>query len=742
MFIIVPFWLCGYKFRHPGTLDKMVSTFIFSHITVILAVYLLCIIGIYYRFSLILLLILICFFYRFFADPASRGKLISRFLYHLKNLADSVELSSVVIRNQIFTVRQTLLLIRKKIKNPFALLVLIAIFLYHMYITGYHSLTNMFYGTSDMYLHTEWAKFMQENVPFIGGVYPMGFHAVSIALADFFGFNFVTVMRMLGPVIAFLMLFTAYYLLSRTMRSSFAVLFAIGIYAVSALFPNWATERHFLALPQEYGAIFLYLCAYYLWAYLKEVKRLADGGILKGVSLFFESYDLVDIAGLKKKKAWYRMTYGSPKWYLVHLTISLALTFSIHPFITAFTGLMCLIIFLTHLRYLNKQAFSRLVLAVLIAFALAVLPMALGILKGNVLNRSFLWATSLVTEQAGIMSEEGGADDARAHIFKHIYDSLEGAGQFRRADDLDIVWLIPFFCFCILGIISAFIRYKNRERSEIFAAFSLYSFTMLLLYILAYLNIFTVMEYSRLYAYFNYSLPLVIAIGPELLYTLFHGDSAKWGGKIRNGIYLGLVTAISITAGVMIFNQYGFKYLQRVAMTQHNGAVTAYYQIRKEFPRHSWIIISSFVEYPQVFRDGFHYELSELVFGLYEGDTEPIIIDSENIFIYIVKRANKYGYLDSLVRLGEGDDLPFFDPNMAILDFNETVSGYGTATAYYNLFINNYMQAKALAWAEEFRENFPAEMRIYYEDENIIVYHLKQNIYELNDFRIVDYKGV
>ena len=757
LFVAIPFWVRGFRFRDENTAEKIVSTLLFSHLAIIFVVFILTFVGVYYRFSLILSLLFVCVGYRYLANPNSRGAFLTRLVYHAKNLADSVELPQVVMKNWRRSLKAGFILIAKKITNPFAFAVTVGIFAYRIYITSYHSLFNSFFGTSDMYVHTQWIKHMQVNEPFFGGVYPLGFHAVAMAVADVFGFNIVTVMQMIGSVMGFMLLYILYFLLSKTMRSHFAINLVLALFVLPELFPNWATDRHFLALPQEYGAIFLYLTAYYLWSYLKAVK-----GALKQAddSIFFESYDLVDIKGLKKKGSFYRLPYGSTKWYLVHFAITVSLTVLVHPFITVFAGILCGFIFLTHLHYLNWKAFGRLVAAVAIAFTVAILPLALGLLKGIPLNGSFTWAAEVLTE-TGVEIEFGAVDvqteDEHANypyknIFDYIFLNMKWARQFEKYDDLDQNWFAPALLILLFGIIAGFLPYRNRPRSEIFAAFSLYSITLVILYILSFLSIFALMEDSRLYTYFIYSLPLSLAVLPELFHSLLGGNpdlsatrgrvkkvKTKLSAKIKLAVYICAVIAVSVGGSYVIYQNYGMLRLQRVSMMQYNGAIKAYYQIRKEFPRNGWVVISSFAEYAQIFHDGYHFNISDFVFELelYE-DQEPFEMEAENIFLYIVKKPNKYNYVTSLVRLGEDPGLPPYDPDLVNIDLTAEAKDYDSYTIYSDLRLTGALQAKANAWAEEFKRNFPAEISVYYDDEDIRVYRIKQNIYDLNNFRIGD----
>jgi F0F1-type ATP synthase gamma subunit len=128
--------------------------------------------------------------------------------------------------------------------------------------------------------------------------------------------------------------------------------------------------------------------------------------------------------------------------------------------------------------------------------------------------------------------------------------------------------------------------------------------------------------------------------------------------------------------------------------------------------------------------------MSEFLFDLEDPDAdEPLTLDAENVFIYVVKKPNEYDYLTSLVQLGEKPDLEYYDPAMATLELS-LVEDVDYFDIYYNQFWNRVLQAKANAWAQEYMRNFPDEMTVYYEDDDITVYRLKQNPYELNNFRI------
>ena len=56
---------------------------------------------------------------------------------------------------------------------------------------------------------------------------------------------------------------------------------------------------------------------------------------------------------------------------------------------------------------------------------------------------------------------------------------------------------------------------------------------------------------------------------------------------------------------------------------------------------------------------------------------------------------------------------------------------------YYGIYENRLaLMSKAYFWAEKYMQYFPDQMSVYYEDMDIIIYEIKQNMYALNNFAI------
>lgn len=713
LFVLGPFWLRGYKLTGENVIDRLVETFLFNHVVIISMVYILTLIGIYYQFTLIIFLIFIAIGYRFWFKRKQTYLMIDKmnaYFFHIKDGSYSIK---VLAGDVLKSMNSWLISVLRKIKNPFGFICMLIIFGYGAYIRCYHPLVNMFFGSSDMYLHTEWTKYLIHNIPFYAGVYPLGFHAVVAFISSIFSINVVTVMRMLGSISGMLTIFSLFYILRRTMRSTFAISVALALYVVTDIFPFWATERQFLSLPQEYGTIFLYLAAYFLYKFMKD----------------------------KEKRD------------LICFVSAVSLTLLIHFYVTLFAALICICIFTACITYLNSKTFIKLIIGVSCALLIAVLPLATGLIKGIEFNGSMDWALSFIfgtdneeaeAEADALIDEVNDDKITLSMLLKSpsiLNNMLKKDGFYKSSNDLslfNINWFFPYLIATGISLIMPLFKFKGR-RQWVFPAFSLYSLLLCLLFILSYYNIFSIMEYSRLYVFFIYSIPLVIGVPFELLHNLL--CNTKRTAKIG---YIAIISAVGVTATIYItvFNR--FMPLGRIWQSQYNGAVLAYYDIVDNFPKNRWIIVSSMSEYSLCLFDGYHYEMIDFIMDMqdYNKHTKLYMNAEDDVFIFIVKRPNTYLDTD-LQYLGAFKPLPEIDRADVYTDLSleyGAMKGTGMIGIYQNFNANRVLQAKAYVWAEEYIKYFPKEMTCFYEDDEIIVYRIKQNPYALNNFAI-SYEG-
>ena len=694
LLMLLPFWLRGFRLSGEKALDKLVSSFLYGNVTVMLAVITLSLLKIYYRSTLILLLVIVALVYRFVLKRKQTMKILKDLLSNLFLFAKGYYPMRVILGKLPSKIRGWFQTMFGKINNPIALAFTLAIFAVAAYYRCYYMVNFMqipIVRTIDVFTHTEWMKFLMHNQPYYAGVYPFGYHSINAAISTIFDINIVTVVRAFGSISGMMIVFSLYYILRGTMKSKFAINVAMTLYIVTNVFSFGATERQWMALPQEYAMIFIYLTGYFLYKYMKD-KQFKD---------------------------------------LLNFGFGVALTLLTHFYGTIFAIFLCGAIFMFCIFHLNKKTFLRLAAGVLCGLLLAVTPLAGGLLKGIEFEGSMGWALSFLQtnntqEQKAntngsqnTPTESPQEDPDTASFAEQLMDLTSPELNF---DALELTWLIPYAVSCVLSLLILLFPLKERKRFAVFAAFSCYSLFILLLYILARLHIFSLTESLRLYMFLIYSVPLIICMPLELLHYLLYGTK-----KAARIVYIVLASMLSVAGIGLMIKEQRFMPLSRTSQMQYNGTMLAYYDILRDFEPDKWIMVSSVMEYPLCLFEGWHYELSDFMMELenYTPETK-LVMPAQDVFFFIEKRPIQW-YSDpiKLDPLDENDafvDLRQFDTRRSFL--------------YSNYDSNRVLQAKAYVWAKEYQQFFPNEMTVFYEDDEMIVYQIHQDTYVPNNFSI------
>ena len=175
------------------------------------------------------------------------------------------------------------------------------------------------------------------------------------------------------------------------------------------------------------------------------------------------------------------------------------------------------------------------------------------------------------------------------------------------------------------------------------------------------------------------------------------------------------------------------KELPTVYYFQTTGAMKATCDIIKHYEKDSWTIVSPVNETTLTYNHGYHYELWDFITELehYQEGME-LYIPTEYVFFYVEKMPIQlYGYS--------------FSVNDKILRKRDSVSveaamgeighDYKKADEYYK-YKRMQLMSRMYYWTKAYQKYFPDEMTVFYEDDEIVVYRLKQNTYALNNLAI------
>ena len=195
------------------------------------------------------------------------------------------------------------------------------------------------------------------------------------------------------------------------------------------------------------------------------------------------------------------------------------------------------------------------------------------------------------------------------------------------------------------------------------------------------------------------------------------------------------VAIVLATAIVIVFGGYTFS-SSSIFRLSYSSVTENYYKIKATHRKDTWTIVSTVDELSLTRNKGWHYELWEFIFRMEQYDpTRVIQIPTEYVYFVVEKRPLKYAEPTYL-----GEPLTLY-PRISKDSANQLLTEQTIRTSkksdYYGIYENRHaIMSKAYFWAEKYMAYFPDQMSIYYEDMDVIIYEIKQNMYALNNFAI------
>jgi len=718
VYFFIPFWIMGFRFHKGNAIDNLVKAFLVSNIVTMSLVYFLAIVGIYNLFTFLLMLVLIYIGYVYFISRESFVKKTNNLLTNFSGMHDGIFSFSIFYKrwkNEI--IRKFFTNIKRFFKHPVNLIIFTFAMVFASTYRCYHSVFQAQFGTSDIYVHTNWIKLLDNNQIFLDGVYPYGYHIIVSVLAKLTGMNVVVIMRFIGGIVGILICAFLYYACRRVFKSAFVANCAVIFYTVTSFAGGFWRQQ--FALPQEYGMLFLYPCGYFLHRFMVHKKR-SD---------------------------------------LTYFGIALSLTISAHFYVTILAALLCIGIFVANYwEIFKKKVFVSLVIAVSLSLAAAVVPLLMGRAIGMEWHGSMGWAL-------GIMSSEGSdeASSASAGQLPPDPNAPEGSGsttpsqseekempttfeEFRIEAEgyVGQITSMRWFTICLYAtlfiLIYSFVKvliFRKNPQNRLALGFSIYTLLLFVVIFAPIRGFPMIMDFARSGIFYGYIAPIMIAGPLQVLYDIFH----------RKNFFMRMVHVVIIVVLGSYFANYvvdGKHYVAKPSAfrEQLTSAVEVYYDIAKYYPKNKWTIVSPVDETSMVRGRGYHYELKDFILQMdnYTPDTK-IYIPTKYVFVYVEKRPIVF---NDIIYYENGFPKP---TDMVTLDEAHTALDAFGETAMYNplFFYANYvprrvLEAKTYYWAQEYMKYFPKEMKVYYESSEFIVYKITQNEYALNNFAI-SYEG-
>ena len=653
LFYILPARAIDFE-EESDRLDRFYISLIHSTIIIIFAVHLLAFIRLYETISLIIVLLGV-FLYRACnkgCTPRTLAEVLGmRIIVEMLDMSEGRYglVSELNIKGKIWLRRareKFISSLKFWVFTPFKGFLLTAAFGAAAYLRFKHSLEHFYFGASDSYLHLVWSKYMAANDIYVDGIYPYGYQAIISALNKLFFIDPYYITRFIGPLAGFLMVFSLYYFIKKNNKSEHIPWLAVVIYGIviDARLPSdvW---RQISALPMEYAAVFF----------------------LPGLH-FFNMY-----FRWKNKK------------YLFLAAECVAITLLIHPYVTVFLGIGCLVVFACNIRKNISLRMLGLLSSVMGgAIFLGVLPMIIGMLLGFKFHGSLGYVQRSASSVGDI-------------------DRLALLARFSETNPYFRILFVCIVALVVYWLIKAVYKRSEEDSNEIRYGFIVILTTVLFygLYRAKGLGLPVLMDPARVGVFLALMVVVVYVVTLSIVMLL----PTKKGYRNVISIFVCLVVLYSVIAHTPMVTPKGAQY-------EYDDTVKAYLDIKREYPIHDWTIISPVEQYQLALGYGWHYEIWEFARDVSGQGRSELKIPTSYVFLIVEKVPFKSGI--SVEEVDATRDIP-----KTLEDANESY--------YQNVENRALIQAKAFHWAEEYVQRNTA-MTIYRDTDFIRIYMLEQDI--------------
>jgi len=574
--------------------------------------------------------------------------------------------------------------------SPFEGFLPVTALFYSAYLRFDNSFRHAYFGASDCYVHLAWVKYLGSNQIYKDGIYSYGYHAVISSVEKLTLLDPYMVMRFIGPLGGFLLVFAIYYFVYKISRSYPAALLSSFIFGAGAF--SGDVWRQISALPQEFSGIFFLPGIYYAWRYLEK----------------------------------------GHKYYLLLFGECVAITLWIHLYAAVYlvlgSGIACIAAIFT--RTADIRRFAYFTTTGIAGSFLGVMPLGIGMLTGKEFHGSLGYIKKSINAGAEGMP-------SKVEINGHLIDTFLTGNVF-----IDGSFFISIFM--IIASIILLIINKKRE-NVIFGSFSLFTLVMYFMSRAETFGLPLLMDPVRTSSFFSMAAAVIAGLGVYYLFNLVP--------KIKNNLVDVVYKLTVLLVVFMIGYNYHIEPPEGGRM-EYDGGVNAYILARQSLPALNWNIISPVEQYSQVLGKGWHYEIWEFVykyclvpemlnrswreeasdknFSLKKAQDLEIedgkvleamdkgLISEGNKIIRKIKDPYIIFYTEKKP-LGLGRETEEKDLNIPI----PMKTGNPTETYYYNPEIRAGIEARARAWIEEYGKAHD-NISTFYEDEEMKIYLIKQ----------------
>lgn len=625
------------------------------------------------------------------------------------------------------------------------------------------------YGWGDMYVHHAWIYGLKEGKIFSAGIYPEAMHCFIYCMNDLFGISVYSCMMFLGEIHVSALLLAIYCFLREVMKSKYTVYLVLAAFLTIDMVcvdEIYGMSRMQYTIPQEFGLYTQFLCALYLVRFLRRNPE----------------------EGKAKRKVWNDDLFLFMTSLAASLAIHFYVTMMAF-FLCAAIAIFGIVKVFKKENF--KSLVIAVLAGMIISAAPMVLAYASGIpLQGslnwgmNVMNgtdtkegrtqqaqsiasennaeassqnESESQSSESIQQESGVQSSQSVTSEEKQQM--ETNDALEQEqtsqkksrktigeyikmvykyGYAQLYGDTRAKWLLGFTL--IAGILSVInwiitaVRFRKLP-FELYFGITAASVIFMILYAAPFLGLPEIIAGARLCLTEQVLLLSMMALpADEVLFAI---------GRRKMAYilpYLSVLGVAAIYAGTNYFGVYhSYLYYE---LTRYNSVVNLTNRIASEYPKQRYTIISTTDEIYQVIESGWHEEILDFY---YKSKLEKYYIPTEYLFFYVEKNPIQYAqyhffagprwlaqkkysqyYKYSNAVISEGSAIKSSKISEDVL--GEPLTDMGKASdAYSNLKNRTILESELYFWCQDFKARLPYEIQVYYEDEDVVCYMIKQN---------------
>lgn len=604
------------------------------------------------------------------------------------------------------------------LRNWFSLAVLGAALVYNAAFINHNVLSvGHGYQFSDIPVHLSWVYGLEHGTLFIDGIYPFYMHCMIYLIRALSGIHIRECILYYGGFQTLLLMLTSYCFSRKLFCNKYLALMPTVLFSILL-----RQGRYGASLPQECG-MFAAMCVGYFILEFMQSKRKPH-----------------NVESDTKRKKFFRIGQYLYRYHLTTdlLLVALSVTLVIgYHFYTAIATIFLVIGFgAAYLPKLwRKERWVPLMTAGIVGAMLAVIPFAACLAKGIPFQESMAWATSVITGETWVNNEESSYKD----MFNDFAGNTDGSEQSaeetsaeeepvkakksmaeraallgQAVENSDVLMfgdgsaklMILCMAICAVFAVLSLVIKPFREPAMSYLTLCVYGIAIMLLGQAELLDIIELFDNARASVFIQpflviiYTIPVDIALRTLSLVPL----------KIVKRTVSVLAVAAAAFAGYWcVDNGYLHNYFDLNAQ-YYNDCDYVLKHIRESFPEKSFNVISPTDDIYATVDEGFHTEISQMM-HMVDGGEKEFVIPSEYCFFFVEKKVlQDYTYGSVMV-----------NPEQA--DTNMLYRASSQDYYYQRLAI----ESKAYYWAQEMLRLYPNNFTVYFENDILVVYLLRQN---------------